>query len=97
MSSPKLGAAGRPRRVVVGARRTRRAPGARPLPSVHRVTTMTGRDPVGSDFVSPDEKKALEIVRYVGASLKGWESAARAAGLGADEIDLMQTVIVGQP
>ena len=26
MSSPKLGAAGRPRRVVVGARRTRRAP-----------------------------------------------------------------------
>jgi hypothetical protein len=43
------------------------------------------------------EKRALEIVRDVGASLSGWESAARAAGLGADEVDLMRTVIVGPP
>jgi len=43
------------------------------------------------------EERALDIVRDVGASLKGWESAARAAGLGADEVDLMQTVIGGKP
>jgi len=43
------------------------------------------------------EKRALEIVRDVGASLSGWEGAARASGLGADEVDLMRTVIVGPP
>jgi hypothetical protein len=43
------------------------------------------------------EERALDIVREVGASLSRLGSAARAAGLGADEIDLMQTVIVGQP
>jgi len=43
------------------------------------------------------EERALDIVRDVGASLSGWDGAARAAGLEADEIDLMQTVIVGQP
>jgi len=43
------------------------------------------------------EKRALDVVHDVGASLSGWEGAVRAAGLGADEINLMQTVIVGQP
>ena len=163
MSSPKLGAAGRPRRVVVGARRTRRAPrrqataecapgdhydrprsgwerlcvtGCTGQPligcsghrthavatlwvlagrSVHRAHTPGGaaalRPPhsrrsrlpcFGADsaavvVLSAVGEEGSRLVRDVGASLSGWEGAARAAGLGADEIDLMQTVIVGQP
>lgn len=48
-------------------------------------------------FYRLSEKGTLDIVREVGAALSGWESAARVAGLGADEIDLMRTVVVGQP